>query len=1176
MRWIYSFTIGAVLLANTAVAQALYTVSCGTEGGNVCTFSNPELLLNSNDGTLMPCDYGLQPQNGICVNANRRTLPDAYQTTEIGKAMHNQLYSVQADQPLNWITFFGTHNSFSSYREGVRPADVGITFSFLGSNIGFTSNFVADQTLSITDQLQDGARYIRLDPHFYDGELRLCHNSVGLDSTICGGTTYGRLFAYGVQEIAAWLRANPGEFVILRLNNSVSETDVLNAPIAQYLGDLVYQNYVIGNHGVVYPSWPSLRDMRASGKQILIMGLNESQWIWDWNYVVMNDGYSDAKGFSQCQNTDGNVVPNRPAYQFSYIGEDRSGSNALNAIEANADIFSSNSGGGSGLLDGGAVQRAMECAFGIVNIDFWDTGGDAYHGSILGSDFDFRTADDRKAGSLWTLAPSGSATGPITVNDTGPVTLNMYNANKPAWQREPATNRHPFLCAGPRSSTGTFPLRSSPGQFEDVVTASFDVWANGEQTCQREFGSAFHFWAPESAFEQAALLYISPGLINPLTYAQLPIWLNYQVAPVGTPDPVTLTPTEIGLKWHRGDPLPSMPGQSGPGGAVGTVKGGDGGHLIFSVIPDMGSAGLSPQFVNAFEGNGRSTIAASLIAATVQGLQPGTYLNQIGISDVNPAGGGGMLHLLPVTLSVTDDLNVSTTSLSLGNCGKPTGTIDITTGGPFTATPSANSPWITVTASAAQSPATLTVTIDTSKLLLGLNTGSILIHAPFATKPDLTIDVQFRLDPQMTISVAPATLVFVADGSTYHGSSAFCWAPGSVHSVGAAPVQPGSGGDNQFRFVGWSDGGAATHSVTMTTSSTSLSGKYIAQYLLTTQANNPAFGSIAVSPASTDGFYDTGTSVHATATATAGYTFTSFVIQPGNVVVTANPAAITMDTAHNVVGNFTKSASETITVTSVPAGLQVTVDGAAYTTPASFDWTAGTPHQVSAASQQSGPGALYQFLNWSDGGDAAHSITAPAAAATYTANYSTSWMLTVQASPSAGGTATGNGFHLAGTPVSVLATPNTGYQFSNFTGALTGTTNPQNITLSGPAAVTANFSAATMVVAAANSEVEDDGGGTGSGGVRNITIYLIDKGPGIATNAAITGITNITATGTGVVTVSPQTVFPVSEGTIQPNSRGSATVKLIWPSSVRHVTLTVNFTYNNGVTGSTPIALDLD
>src|SRR5262249_23029953 len=55
------------------------------------------------------------------------------------------------------------------------------------------------------------------------------------------------------------------------------------------------------------------------------------------------------------------------------------------------------------------------------------------------------------------------------------------------------------------------------------------------------------------------------------------------------------------------------------------------------------------------------------------------------------------------------------------------------------------------------------------------------------------------------------------------------------------------------------------------------------------------------------------------------------------------------------------------------------------------------------------------------------------------------------------------------TVVSVGATANSGFQFSGFSGALSGTTTPQNMTMNAPAAVTANFSAASAGITVASS-----------------------------------------------------------------------------------------------------------
>ncbi len=69
-----------------------------------------------------------------------------------------------------------------------------------------------------------------------------------------------------------------------------------------------------------------------------------------------------------------------------------------------------------------------------------------------------------------------------------------------------------------------------------------------------------------------------------------------------------------------------------------------------------------------------------------------------------------------------------------------------------------------------------------------------------------------------------------------------------------------------------------------------------------------------------------------------------------------------------------------VTVQSVPAGLQITVDGVAVMTPQSFSWIAGSAHTLGAASPQ----GTQLFINWSDGGALAH-IVSPLAASDFTA-----------------------------------------------------------------------------------------------------------------------------------------------------------------------------------------------
>ncbi len=82
----------------------------------------------------------------------------------------------------------------------------------------------------------------------------------------------------------------------------------------------------------------------------------------------------------------------------------------------------------------------------------------------------------------------------------------------------------------------------------------------------------------------------------------------------------------------------------------------------------------------------------------------------------------------------------------------------------------------------------------------------------------------------------------------------------------------------------------------------------------------------------------------------------------------------------------------------------------------------------------------------------------------------TLYTLNVAVSPTGGGTVTGSGIncpgdctetYLAGTPVELTAAPAVDYTFDHWTGALTGTTNPQSLTMDGDKTATGVFLAAS-------------------------------------------------------------------------------------------------------------------
>ncbi|MCZ2152031.1 MAG: LamG domain-containing protein, partial [Bryobacterales bacterium] len=165
-------------------------------------------------------------------------------------------------------------------------------------------------------------------------------------------------------------------------------------------------------------------------------------------------------------------------------------------------------------------------------------------------------------------------------------------------------------------------------------------------------------------------------------------------------------------------------------------------------------------------------------------------------------------------------------------------------------------------------------------------------------------------------------------------------------------------------------------------------------------------------------------------------------------------------TFYTVGGQESGTTTVPVTVTSAPAGLLLTVDGAGCAAPCSFQWTPGTSHTVAptAGTQAGAAGVQYVYASWSDGGAQSHSVTGPGAAATYTANFTTQYFLTTAANPAGGGSITpASGWVNSGSVVAVSASAAGGYTFTGFTGALAGTTTPQNVTMTGPLTVTATF-----------------------------------------------------------------------------------------------------------------------
>jgi hypothetical protein len=262
----------------------------------------------------------------------------------------------------------------------------------------------------------------------------------------------------------------------------------------------------------------------------------------------------------------------------------------------------------------------------------------------------------------------------------------------------------------------------------------------------------------------------------------------------------------------------------------------------------------------------------------------------------------------------------------------------------------------------------------------------------------------------------------------------------------------------------------------------------------------------------------------------------------------------------------------TIVITSNPVGLTIVVDGVPVTTPATFtNWGApGTPHTLAANTNPGTPGTQYVFASWSQGGAASQTVNTPNTGTTYTANFTTQYQFTGNvAGP---GTLTpASGWVNAGTVLAVTATPNASANFVGFAGDLTGTTTPQNLTMSAPRTVSATFVAGAPVITASlpgtnkvNGTLTDE---------RVWTFVLNNTGTAPASNLQITNVTFSTPVPTGATlpTISANTTLPVVVGTVANGASSTGTVRVIYPTTLTRCRVTITVTPDGGLTTQTLI-----
>jgi astacin len=339
----------------------------------------------------------------------------------------------------------------------------------------------------------------------------------------------------------------------------------------------------------------------------------------------------------------------------------------------------------------------------------------------------------------------------------------------------------------------------------------------------------------------------------------------------------------------------------------------------------------------------------------------------------------------------------------------------------------------------------------------GLSAGDIdAIHRQYGFRPSATV-----------VTTVPEGLRIVVDGTPVVSPRSFDWAEGSTHTIEAASPQ---GADPRYVFARWSDGGAASHTITVSADQTVFCAAFQRRYGLTVGVASGA-GTAAVKPKSADNFYPDRHPVNVTATPQGTNEFVRWTgttnLQSNGYSVSAGSANLQVGLANSqFMANFVSASTALTTIDSKPRGRTIVIDGTSYLTPVRLAWPPGTNHTLSlTAAQTSGNNTVhYDFTDWSDGTtENTRTVTAGASAATYTANFTISYLLTVSTLGTGTVTTTpssASGYYPADSSVQLAATPGSGLTLRYWLGDLAGGDLNPTVKMDGQKTITAYFASA--------------------------------------------------------------------------------------------------------------------
>jgi hypothetical protein len=1040
--WLVTALLLGTLVMGGRLSAQVQQYDCGNENEQTCRVGQWERY-NMRYWTENRCEFDLKPVDGICVNEKRRLLPRT--GGWLGWAMQEQRYRISADEPINKVTWLASHNAFAN------------------TNQGFNSALYTNHVFSITDQLNWGVRHLELDPHYYGSaplffgrtdENRLCHAS---NSFACAVPGYGqRLLGFALDEIDTWLAENPGEVVVVKLNDKNANGPKMREEI----------NARIGHRLVSRPSlferWPTMREIRDTGRQILFMQHDNDPGpnpvTWNASGLVLSDNWPISQDFLSCIDSAGNSPLNQGSNSWWDVAEGRS--------KLNTDLF----GTRTGSLSETDVRRATACGVAIIGLDFI---------ASRGTEFDvYRPAppsDLRHEAHIWSWR-SGDFGGNAS-----------FDPQDRRWTSRPASETKRLVCSPQRTQATV-----NQARVWRVTTQSY-TWSrlNGDAQCQAEFGT------PGNPYVFA---FPATGLQNRLLGEYLdsvgvtePVWIGYTTGPE---DYLSVQPSNLTFTMSVGG--------NPPADQQIQVLGARGAIYRLSPSQTWLSSATSPGFLPT---DGSVVELPVFVNKEASELPAGTYGATLEVS--LPASGSRPLVRQNVdvklrVLAPTETIITGPSSIPLG--ASPELTIQVSSNPPrpingdielVRISPGFDEPVILQLNAGAERD----VSIE------GLSVGLHRFYASYLgndeLQPSESTALEITVTPRLGLSPSVAAFTIASGGSLpaqqavqvsnlstgatvtplaecpWLGAS---FAGGSTSSISLQPL-PAAGnlpaGDYACQFE-------VSDSLSDTLGSSTLEATLrVTTSLISVPATVPAF-LVGSEPQST--LLTIATTFGESIPIRSSSTCPELRFAAENPVTVANMQILATrgDRAPGVyqcelrvesdfvvnplVLPVTLQVVDPTVIDTNPPGLSYLVDGVAYTGRNEFTWQPGSPRQLSTTFEQAGaPGTRHRFQNWSSGPSQTQSITANANGESYVVNFATEHLLTRQSSPLEGGSSAAapfsvDGCYPDGTVVQLSSTPASGFQATGFSGAgLTPLTNTTaSILMDAPRTVTANFAAATL------------------------------------------------------------------------------------------------------------------